>query len=389
MAAATMSNVIAVLPVFLMGALSVPMRRDFGFSEVGLGVAVSLFFGVSALASVGGGWYSQRFGARAAITCGTLGSVACLLGIGVLTSRFEHVLALLCMGGCANAVSQPGANLMLAQVVPAGRRGVSFGLNQASVPIATLIAGLAVPLLALQVGWRWAFAVPTALAALLVIVWPRDVVPPTGPLEQVRVDGGGRRPYAPLALLAAAAAFGSAAANSLGAFSVASAVARGFSEGSGGLWLVTGSLCGAAGRLLWGWVADRRGGDHLRGVVLLMVAGAAAMLGLGHATGPVPLTLATVVGFSAGWGWTGLFNHAVVQRNERTPAMAIGVVTSGVFLGGATGPLLFGVVARHLGYTTAWSAAGAGLMTSSLLVVIARKRSPARDPIDTAPELRS
>lgn len=383
-AAATVSIVLAIVPVFLVGALSVPMRRELGFDEVGLGLAVAVFFGVSTVTSIGGGWYAQRFGALSAVTFGAVGSMACLLGISLLATRFTHVLALLCVGGCANAVSQPGANLVLAQVVPERWQGLSFGLKQASVPVATLFAGLAVPLVALQVGWRWAFAGPAVLAVVLALVWPPATVPTGAPVGPRRNSLGFRRRYGLLALLAAAAAFGSAAANAMAAFFVAASVARGFSVGASGVWLGAGSLCGAVGRVLWGWLADRRGGDHLQGVAVLMIAGAAAVFSLGHLTGRTGLAVATVVAFGAGWGWTGLLNSAVVRRNSRAPAVAIGVVTSGVFLGGAVGPLVYGFVARNHGYTRAWTVAAVALLVSGVLVEIAHQRSRVDDREESA-----
>lgn len=392
-AAATVSNVLAVLPVFLVAALSVPMRREFGHSEVGLGLAVSLFFGVSAFASIGGGWYAQRFGARASIAAGATGSALCLVGLGVLANDLRDLMILLALGGVANAISQPGANLVLAQVVPKRWQGVSFGLKQASVPIATLLAGLAIPVLALTVGWRWAFVAPVGLAVLLLSMWPRGMVPGGDPLLRLPAHRL-RHLYGPLLVLTAAAAFGSAAANAMGAFFVESAVAKGTTEGAAGLWLSAGSVCGAGGRILWGWIADRRGGDHLRGVGLLMAAGAAAMVGLAHASRPGLVALATAVAFGAGWGWTGLLNFSVVQRHGPTPALAIGIVTTGVFLGGAIGPATFGLLVRHLGYSTAWTAAAAALLTAAGLVALRSGRAlplddvanlPARDPRGTTP----
>src|SRR5829696_7279082 len=65
-------------------------------------------------------------------------------GRGVL----RHVIA-----GLANAVSHTAANLSLAREVPASRQGLSFGIKQAAIPVATLLAGLAVPTIAVTLGW--------------------------------------------------------------------------------------------------------------------------------------------------------------------------------------------------------------------------------------------
>ena len=51
-AGAIATTVASVLPVFLVGGLAVQMGDDLGFSPAGLGLAVSVYFGISALASV-------------------------------------------------------------------------------------------------------------------------------------------------------------------------------------------------------------------------------------------------------------------------------------------------------------------------------------------------
>ncbi len=61
-AGAVVTTVACVLPVFLLGGLAVQMGTDLGFSPAGLGLAVSVYFGVSALASVPSGRLVERYG---------------------------------------------------------------------------------------------------------------------------------------------------------------------------------------------------------------------------------------------------------------------------------------------------------------------------------------
>lgn len=44
-----------------------------------------------------------------------------------------------------------------------GRRGFAFGVKQSAVPLTAMLAGLAVPVFAVTVGWRWAFGAAAAL----------------------------------------------------------------------------------------------------------------------------------------------------------------------------------------------------------------------------------
>src|SRR5205823_1137887 len=65
------------------------------------------------------------------------------------------------------------SNLTLARSVPAHRLGLSFGVKQAAIPLATLLAGAAVPAVALTVGWRWAYVIAAGLAVLALVGAPR------------------------------------------------------------------------------------------------------------------------------------------------------------------------------------------------------------------------
>lgn len=61
-AGAVTTTTVSVLPVFLTGGLAVQISAELGFDPSGLGLVVALFFGVSALASLPGGWLVERFG---------------------------------------------------------------------------------------------------------------------------------------------------------------------------------------------------------------------------------------------------------------------------------------------------------------------------------------
>lgn len=376
-AAAALSTVLAVLPPFLVGALSVPMRQELGFTEVDLGLAVSAFFAASAVASISGGWIAQRCGAAIVVAVGAAGSSAAMSAIGFFATRFQHVVACLCLAGIANAIAQPGASLMVTRVVPAHRQGLAFGVTQGSVPLSTLLAGAAVPGIALPLGWRWAFAGTLVLGAVVLATWPWTSVPVgDGTARPGRTDVPPRA-TADLLVLALVAVLGAGAANAIGAFYIESAVASGLGPGTAGWWLSAGSLCGVLARVLWGWRADRRGGRYLGRIALLMTVGAAgpAIFALpGHRF----LPLATALAFAAGWGWNGLFNLAVVRAHPRSPALAVGVTTTGVFLGGASGPLSFGLLVQRAGYGLAWLATACALLAAALVLVAHGATSPTR-----------
>lgn len=366
---ATISNSLAVLPVFLLGGTAVLVRRDLGFSESQLGAAVSLFFLVSAAGSVPGGRIGERIGAYRAMAISAAGSGAALLGIAAAAASYLQLLAWLCLAAAANALAQPATNLALARGVSPSRQGLAFGIKQSAIPLATLVSGLAVPIIGLTVGWRWAFAGGALGAVLFAVAAPKP--------ERVR---GARRRARPaletgmrsLLVLAAAAGLGAAAANSMGAFYVESAVAHGISPGAAGLWFAAGSIAGVTGRVLTGWFADRRAGGHFAVVALLLMAGAGGFALLASPGRPAVLAIATVLAFAAGWGWTGLFNFAVVRWNRAAPASATGITQAGIFIGGVIGPLAFGALAEHVSYAVAWWSGAVWLLAAAGLVRLGR-----------------
>lgn len=76
----------------------------------------------------------------------------------------------------AHEPGQLASNLTLSRYVPAHRLGLSFGIKQAAIPLATLLAGAAVPAVALTLGWRWAYGIGAVLALAALLISPRDTV---------------------------------------------------------------------------------------------------------------------------------------------------------------------------------------------------------------------
>src|SRR3954468_4083444 len=83
-AVGALTTTIAVsIPVFLVGGLAVQISDELGFSPAGLGLAVSVYFGASAFASIPAGALVERYGAARVSRYGIGLSVLCLLGIAV------------------------------------------------------------------------------------------------------------------------------------------------------------------------------------------------------------------------------------------------------------------------------------------------------------------
>jgi len=374
--AAIATTIACVLPVFLVGGLAVQMSADLGFSPAGLGLAVAVYFGVSALASVPSGALVERYGPNVVARAGILLAAASLLAIAVAARTYTLLVLLLAISATANALGQLASNSALAQHVPANRQGFFFGLKQAAIPTSTLLAGAAVPAVALTVGWRWAFVAAAAAALTVLALVPAQA---RGAGRRLSAREGGRVPGA-LLIVGLAACLAAGAANALGTFLVDSAAGRGLDPALAGLTLTLGSVVCLVARIGAGWLADRRADGHIALIAAMLVVGAAG-LALLALDGTAPLVAGVVLGFGLGWAWPGLMNFAVVRLHPQAPAAATSITQTGVYAGGCVGPLGLGAVAATLGYPAMWTVATISMVLAAALMLVGssalRRRSPA------------
>lgn len=366
---ALLVTIAGVLPVFLTGGLSVQIRETISASSTGYGAAVATFFLVSAAFSIWMGRLVQRLGPRQGqqMAC-VLACVSLLVVAGLARSLLVLGLGL-AIGGIGYSVSQVSTNFALAQMIEERRRGIAFGIKQAGVPAATLLGGIAVPLIGLSIGWRWAFALGAAVALFAITTIPDANVERGAEEVAARLS---RLETRPLVFLAIAAGFGSAAGNAMGAFFVPFA-SREMSPGTAGMAYAAGGLVCLIARVSAGWGADRLSRGRLLAVAAMFGLGAVGYLMF--ATGQVFLIPpAVLLAFGAGWGWPGLLNFAVVLTNIRAPAAATGVTQTGAFLGGVAGPVVFGLTVDHFSYDVAWTGAALSALLAAGFCLAGRRR---------------
>lgn len=376
---ATSSMSLAVLPTTLVAALAVQIRRDLDFGEVALGGTTAAFFGATALTSVLGGGVAERIGARRAMVLAAVGSAGSMLLAAALARSYGQLVALLVVAGVANGLAQPGGNLALVRGVRPDRQGSAFGIKQSAVPLAVLVSGATVPLLALRLGWRPALTVVALAGLLVVVVLARAGTP------QARVEGGpdprgARLPWPGLLLLAASCGLATSAALSLSTFAVDHAVGTGMAPASAGWLLSAGAVASILVRLVSGWSADRRWSTPLPTASVLLVAGAGGYAVLSAASDvPVLLVSAVVLAFAAGWGWPAVFALSVVRYAAQAPARATGVSQAGGALGGVLGPPAFGAVVAATTYPVAWGCAAAAALLAAAGMALAGRLHARRE----------
>ena len=365
--AAVMCTVSTVLPGFLIGALSVQVSAEMSVSEAVYGWGLGSFFGAATVGSIMLGRLAQRIGPLNQMSLALAVSVAAQVALAATAGSFGAVIAYLVVAGLANAATQTSVNLALAQArLP--RLGLAVSIKQSGLPTSTLLAGLAVPALALTVGWRWAY-VASAVFALASLAMVRVAVGPS-----MSRTGAGARDSAPrssprsLFLVAAVGGFLAFSAGSLNAWGVGSGVDAGLGEGTAGLFLSLGAATGITLRLVGGWASDTMRAAPFR------VAGATALTGsagmaLLAVRSPGVHVAAMLLAFGGGWIWPVFTNYGIVRANPEAAGAATGVTQMGVYVGVFVAPLVTGWLIEHSGYQAMWLAVTASAVIGSALSI--------------------
>ncbi len=350
-----------VLPAFLVASLA--SQIQLGGSAVGL--AIAIFHVMCAVTSTPAGRLVERIGPRAGMRiAATLTALSCLAIAGLAQSALA-VIALLIVGGLANAFGGPSVAALPRSEVAVHRQGLAFGAQQSGGTLGSLLAGLALPLVAIPFGWRWAFLAVAVLALVAAALAPHvDPAP----------SAAARRPRGLTSVhaLAAAAALAGAAGVGFISFLILYAVHSGMSEGAAGLLLGAVSLAATASRISVGLVADRRGGEPLRPVAVMLAVSIAGYLLL-IAGEPALIVVAALLAGAFGWAWPGGLTLAVVRRSPNAPAWAVGVLMAGLFTGAIIGPLVVGVLAEHERFAVAWGACATCALLAALTVSATRR----------------
>lgn len=366
--------VLVALPFFMVGGLAVQIKDELDLTEASFGAAVTIGFIVGAACAPFGGRLADRIGPRRSTYFGSALCVASLAGLGAVTTNWSTLAGFLCLAGVSIALTDPGLAILVGRAIPHERQGLAFGVKEASIPASTLVAGLAVPAVALTVGWRWAFLIGVLPLGLVLWLLPRLDTSP-GPTQSVIGDSAatGSPPKRRALLIAAtAAALGTTAASGVGIFLTDSAVSMGMTPANAGLLLAAGSLAGIAARIAAGYLADRTGGPQFRLISVMLAIGAVTML-LGGTGNTLLLILGTLGAFTGGWAWTGIYFLSLVKSHPERPGAVAGIGTAGLGMGNAAGPVLFGFVAATWSFGASWVWAALVAGAAALLMAVARR----------------
>ncbi len=152
-------------------ALLKPMlQSDFGWSDRDYSHMASAFQFCAAVAFLGTGWFIDRVGLRIGFALGVgAWSLAGMAHAFVSTvGGFIGVRALL---GVTESVGTPAQVKTAATYFPAERRSLMLGIGNMASNFGAVLAPLAIPPLALALGWHAAFLITGGLGLIWVVAW--------------------------------------------------------------------------------------------------------------------------------------------------------------------------------------------------------------------------
>jgi len=286
--------------------------------------------------------------------------------------------------GLANGAMNPASSQILGPRTSPRTAGLIMSIKQTGVPLGGVLAGAALPLFVLALGWQATILGLILTSAALTIV----LLPTVGWLNGGRSTAGPAkyRPLEPVSrllavpgmlnLLIAAMIFTGMQLCLRSFFTVYLVDEIGFGLGTAGLAFSVSQAAGIMGQIGWAVMSDRLLTSH----AVMAVAGA-AMTGAAVLTAAVTpgWPVAGIVAVAALYGVSaaGFVPVVLSEVARRSPPGQVGALTSGANLflisGVMLGPLTFGGVASAAGhYAPAFVALAACTLAGSAIVIAPR-----------------
>ena len=354
----TSTMAVGTLAPFALAALAPFILDDLEFSRTQYGSLITVYFLVGALISPSVGSVVDRLGGWLMMLVLIVVSVVSFAVMAGVPSYLWLMVAMV-LAGLANALVNPTTNQVIGAHVTPGRRGVIVGVKQSGVQAGAALSGLALPALAVLLGWRPSLLVCAAVtAALAVLAWV--VRPPAHrghravTREPVRWAGSQVRWLVVYAFLMGA---GVAVANTYVVLFAHEGLE--LSEAWAGRTLGVLGAASVVARILWARRAERTANPSR---ALTQIAGIAAvssgLFWLAPAMGGQAAlwTAVLLVGASAA-AWNSVGMLAVIDGNDgATMGRASGNVLAGFFAGNVVSPAAVGALVDRTGsYEPAWA----------------------------------
>jgi MFS family permease len=387
LAVTTGTQTLTTLCALALAAVAPSAAAELGTSAALIGYQVAIVYCGALVAAMFGGGLAQRLGATRASQCGLwLVAAGCLLSmLGTLVALALGAAVI----GLGYGATNPAASQLLSRAASGRHMNLVFSIKQTGVPIGGVLSGVLMPAVTLAYGWHAGLAVCALLAlAVSFAIAPvrrrwdadrqRDARLFAAPLAGLRVVWN----RAVLRWIALASFAFSAVQLSLTGFLVTYLVGEAkLGLVAAGTILSLTHAAGAAGRLVWGWLADR-----LRsGSAALIAAGALAILGALATAAIAPgwpvwaIAAAAVLFGCSAIGWNGVFIAVIARQSEpHEVAVATGGTLVITYAGVIVGPTLFAALHQHGDLSYGASYALLSLVTAAGIACVAQARRLAR-----------
>ncbi len=357
-----LAHMISHFSQLLLAPLFPWLKDAFNASYTELGFLMTLFFVVSCSVQAASGFLVDRMGPRP-ILFGGLALVGLAAFGFALSPNYWAMAACSILAGIGNGVFHPVDYTLLNRKVSASRLGHAYSFHGITGSLGWALAPALLVPLAIAFGWRVALAGAGALAyAVLVVLWFNrgQLTLPPAPAPKAtphRAEGNFDFLRIPAVwmcfgffffyalVLSVIQAFAPEAARQLHGVPVALAA----------LCLTVYMVCSAAGMVLGGFLAaDPRRCEQ----VVAAGFGLAALIALAIGVLPVPAlavpALFGAMGFASGIAAPS--RDLLVKRSspENATGRVYGVVYSGLDIGQAISPLIFGTLMDHHQYRGVW-----------------------------------
>jgi MFS family permease len=358
----------------------------FALSNTQLGLLLSVFFVVSCIGQAAAGFVVDRYGARRVL----YGGVACLAlaACGLAASpNYATMLAFMALAGIGNCVFHPVDFSILNARVSSPRIGHAYAAHGISGNLGWALAPVFVVGIAQSTGsWRAALAGAALLVAavlMLLVVCRESLVVPSARGDAHAVARAGSSGFAFLRLPAVWYCFAfffmfAVALGGIQSFAPqATGVLHGIAAEQVAVFLSIYMVTAAAGMVLGGHlVRDAQRSARVVGFGFGSAAIVALLLGFGHWPAWAVPVLFGLMGFGA--GIAGPSRDLLVKQAtpEGATGRVYGVVYSGLDVGQALAPALFGLAMDAGHYQLVWLgvAVAFGLLVANGFNIDRRRR---------------
>jgi predicted MFS family arabinose efflux permease len=338
-----------VTSTLLQGALGVLSRfilDEFGITRSQFGLVFSVYSVVGGLSALYIGTLADK-NTRMVMLGLFLLAGASIAGAAIAPTYVLLVVAVL-VGGFALGAGNPVTNRVIAERVSVARRGLVIGIKQAGPPLGLFIAGIALPIIAVSVGWRWALStaviVPAVGLAGTFALMPRGSGVESPPTRVSDLDHRVRFIVYSLTVIGAAVSVANSAA--IAFLPLFAQEDLSMTPTLAGAVAAIMGLAGVVGRILWGGYAPRfKKPSSALLVMSIFSALSFAAIASSTALGSFWLWIGAIGGGASVLAWHAIAYLVIVNRVEMAAVgRASGIMHMGSTFGFAAGAPLAGLL---------------------------------------------